>query len=139
VLARRSGLPVVTFIDTAGADPSPESDRAGLANAIAETFVATLSVEQPTVAVVTGEGGSGGALALGCTDRLLMQDDAVFEVIAPEGAAAILHRDASRAEEVAPMLRPTASDLRRLGIADRVLPGPTTHDPGAATAALGRS
>jgi acyl-CoA carboxylase subunit beta len=136
VLARRSGLPVVTFIDTAGADPSPESDRAGLANAIAETFVATLSVEQPTVAVVTGEGGSGGALALGCTDRLLMQDDAVFEVIAPEGAAAILHRDASRAEEVAPMLRPTASDLRRLGIADRVLPGPTTHDPGAAAAAL---
>jgi acyl-CoA carboxylase subunit beta len=135
-LARRWGLGLVTLIDTPGADPSPSSDQQGLAVAIAETFVATLSVEAPTVAVVTGEGGSGGALAIGCTDRLLMQDDAVFEVIAPEGAASILHRDPTRAEEVAPLLRPTASELRRLGIADRVLPGPTTHGSHTAATAL---
>jgi acyl-CoA carboxylase subunit beta len=132
-LARRWGLPVVGLVDTPGADPSPPSERGGLAAAIAETFVASLAVEAPTVAVVTGEGGSGGALAIASTDRLLLQDDAVFEVIAPEGAASILHRDPTRAEDVAPLLRPTASELRRLGIADRILPGPTTH--GAATAA----
>jgi acetyl-CoA carboxylase carboxyl transferase subunit beta len=135
-LAGRWGLPLVSFIDTPGADPSPESDRAGLASAIAETFVAVLSVEAPTVAVVTGEGGSGGALAIGACDRLLMQDDAVFEVIAPEGAASILHRDPTRAEEVAPLLKPTAGDLRELGICDRVVPGPTTYDPHTAVTAL---
>jgi acyl-CoA carboxylase subunit beta len=135
-LARRWGLGLVSFIDTPGADLSPDSDRAGLAVSIAETFVATLSVDAPTVGVVTGEGGSGGALALGCTDRLLMQDDTVFEVIAPEGAASILHRDPTRAEEVAPLLRPTAAELRRLGIADRVLPGPTTYAPSTAASAL---
>ncbi len=135
-LAGRWHLPVVAMIDTPGADPSPSSERAGLAAAIAETFIAMLSVETPTVAVVTGEGGSGGALAIGCADRLLMQDDAVFEVIAPEGAGAILHRDATRAEEVAPRLRPTAADVRRQGIADRVLPGPTTFDPNTAVTAL---
>jgi acyl-CoA carboxylase subunit beta len=135
-LAARWELGLVSFIDTPGADLSPDSDRGGLAVTIAETFVSTLGVGAPTVAVVTGEGGSGGALALGCTDRLLMQDDAVFEVIAPEGAASILHRDPTRAEEVAPLLRPTASELRRLGIADRVLPGPTTFDPRTAATAL---
>ena len=135
-LARRLGLPVVSLIDTPGADPSPASERGGLAGEIAETFVAMLEVAGPTVAVVTGEGGSGGALAIGCTDRLLLQDDAVFEVIAPEGAAAILHRDPTRAEEVAGQLQPTAPQLRRLGIADRLLPGPTTLDPATAATAL---
>ena len=135
-LARRWGLPLVGFVDTPGADPSPDSDRSGLAAAIAETFVSVLAVEAPTVAVVTGEGGSGGALAIAATDRLLMQDDAVFEVIAPEGAASILHRDPTRAEEVAPLLKPTAAELRRLGICDRVVPGPTTFDPRTASIAL---
>jgi acyl-CoA carboxylase subunit beta len=135
-LAERWGSPLVTLIDTPGADPSPASDRGGLAVAIAETFVAVLTVRAPTVAVVTGQGGSGGALALGCTDRLLLQDDAVFVVIAPEGAAAILHRDATRAEEVAPLLQPTAHQLRRRGIVDRILPGPTTHSPSTAATAL---
>jgi acetyl-CoA carboxylase carboxyl transferase subunit beta len=85
---------------------------------------------------VTGEGGSGGALAIGATDRLLLQDDAVFEVIAPEGAATILHRDAARADEVAPALEPTAGRLLARGIADGVLPGPTTTDPATAARAL---
>jgi acyl-CoA carboxylase subunit beta len=135
-LATRWGVPLVGLIDTPGADPSPASDRAGLAVAIAEVFVAVLAVPGPTVAVVTGEGGSGGALALGATDRLLQQDDAVFEVIAPEGAASILYRDVGRAEEVAGWLAPTAAALRRLGLVDRVLPGPTSHDPSVAAAAL---
>jgi acyl-CoA carboxylase subunit beta len=135
-LARRHGLPLVSLIDTPGADPSPASERSGVAGAIAETFVQVLDVPAPTVGLVVGEGGSGGALALGCTDRLVMQDDAVFAVIAPEGAASILHRDAGRAEEVAPRLRPTAADLRHLGIADRVAPGPTTIGTERATVAL---
>lgn len=135
-LARRWHVPLVTLIDTPGADPSAVSDRGGLAVGIAETFVATLSVQAPTIAVVTGEGGSGGALALGCTDRLLIQDDAVFEVIAPEGAASILYRDPQRAREVASLLRPTAWELRRLGVVDRILPGPTSVGHAAAAAAL---
>lgn len=135
-LAARHDLPVVSLVDTPGADPSPRSDRAGLAAAIAETFVCILEVTAPTVAVVTGEGGSGGALAIAATDRLLIQDDAVFEVIAPEGAAAILHRDRRRAEEVAGQLMPTAPDLRRLGVVDRIVPGPTTFDPATAASAL---
>jgi acyl-CoA carboxylase subunit beta len=135
-LAARWRTPLVAFIDTPGADPSPASDRDGLAVAIAELFVAVLSVATPTVAVVTGEGGSGGALALGAADRLLMQDDAVFEVIAPEGAASILYRDASRAQEVAALLGPTSHQLRRLGIVDQALPGPTSTDPGTAARAV---
>jgi acyl-CoA carboxylase subunit beta len=135
-LARRQGLPLVSLIDTPGADPSPASERGGVAGAIAEAFVAVLDVGAPTVALVVGEGGSGGALALGCADRLVMQDDAVFAGIAPEGAASILHRDAGRAEEVAPRLRPAAADLRRLGIADRVIPGPTTVGTERAVATL---
>jgi acyl-CoA carboxylase subunit beta len=135
-LATRWRVPLVSLIDTPGADPSPASDRSGLAVTIAEVFVAVLAVPGPTVAVVTGEGGSGGALALGVSDRLLQQDDAVFEVVAPEGAASILYRDPGRAEEVAAWLAPTAAALRRLGLVDRVLPGPTTHGPQAAATAL---
>ena len=135
-LAARHELPVVALVDTPGADPSPPSDRDGLAVAIAETFVACLDVPGPTVAVVTGEGGSGGALAIAATDRLLQQDDAVFEVIAPEGAAAILHRDPTRAGAVADALAPTATQLRALGIVDRILPGPTTFDVVTAATAL---
>ncbi len=135
-LAARWELPLVTLIDTVGADPSPASERSGLAGAIAETFVATLGVDAPTIGLVVGEGGSGGALALGCTDRLLIQDDAVFEVIAPEGAAAILHHDEGRAADVAPLLRPTAHELRSLALADRVLPGPTTTSPETAVTAI---
>ncbi len=135
-LARRHGLPVVALIDTNGADPSPASEAGGVAISIAETFVATLSVDAPTVGVVTGEGGSGGALAIGATDRLLIQDDAFFSVISPEGAATILHRDPTRANDVVGHLRLRAHDLLALGIVDDVLPGPTTSDPVRAAAAM---
>lgn len=120
--ASRLGLPIVTFIDTPGADPSSPSDREGVAFEIAETFSALLEAPVPTVAVVVGEGGSGGALALAACDRLLIQQTAIFSVIAPEGAAAILRRD--DVEGVASDLRLTAFDLRAFGIADRVLPEP---------------
>ena len=135
-LARRHGLPVVALIDTNGADPSPTSEAAGVASAIAETFVATLSVDAPTIGVVTGEGGSGGALAIGATDRLLIQDDAFFSVISPEGAATILHRDAGRADDVVGHLKLRAQDLLGIGIVDGILPGPTTAGEAAASAAL---
>ena len=135
-LARRHGLPVIALIDTNGADPSPAAEAAGVAGAISETFVATLSVDAPTIGIVTGEGGSGGALAIGATDRLLIQDDAFFSVISPEGAATILHRDAGRADEVVGHLKLRAHDLLELGIVDGVLPGPTTSSEATASAAL---
>jgi len=136
VLAQRHHLPVVALIDTNGADPSPASEAGGVASAIAETFVATLSVDAPTIGIVTGEGGSGGALAIGATDRLLIQDDAFFSVISPEGAATILHRDPLRSDDVVAHLKLRAHDLLDLGIVDGILPGPTTSDPARAAAAL---
>jgi len=134
-LATRFGLPLVTLIDTPGADPSPASENAGLAAAIAEAFASVLSVPGPTVAVIIGQGGSGGAFALAGCDRLLMQEDAVMAVIAPEGAAAILHRDVSRARDVAGQLGLGAQQLCALDVVDRVLPGPTVVSPAAAIAA----
>lgn len=122
--------------DTSGADSSPIAETSGLASAIAETFVATLSVDAPTIGVAIGEGGSGGALAVGATDRLLIQDDAFFSVISPEGAATILHKDASRADEVIDHLGLRAHELLSLGIVDGVLPGPTTAGSEPATDAL---
>jgi len=135
-LARRHGLPVVSLIDTNGADPSPASEAGGIASAIAETFVATLAVDAPTIGIVTGEGGSGGALSIGATDRLLIQDDAFFSAISPEGAATILHRDPTRADDVVRHLRLRAHDLLELGVVDDILPGPTTSDAERAAAAL---
>lgn len=128
--AERLGLPVLTLVDTPGATPAPQAERAGQAHAIARTFDKLLAIAVPTVCVVTGEGGSGGALALASTDRLLMQRGAVFSVIAPEGAAAILHRDPDRAPEVAELLQPTAERLVALGIADDLVP----DDPAGALA-----
>lgn len=135
-LAGRHALPVVSLIDTSGADPSPDAEAGGLAGAIAETYVDILGVTAPTVGVVVGEGGSGGALALGATDRLLIQDDAFLTVIAPESAATILHRDAARAAAIADHLRLRAHDLLPHGLVDGVLPGPTTAGAPAAASAL---
>ena len=120
-LAGRLGLPLLTFVDTPGADPGPESERDGLAREIARTFAALDRVSTITVSVCVGEGGSGGALAIANTDQLLIQRHAIFSVIAPEGAAAILHRDANRAADLAPQLKLTSEDLLRLGIVDGVV------------------
>ena len=127
-IAEDLAVPVVTLIDTPGADVTAASEAGGIAHHIARTFVKLLECSSPTVSLVIGEGGSGGALALACTDRLLIQEHATFSVIAPEGAAAILHRDATRAPEVARLLDPTAHRLRELGIADAVVPEPSAEE-----------
>ncbi len=123
-LAERWELPVVTFIDTPGAYPGIEAEESGLAAEIARTLQRMSTLETPTIAVVVGEGGSGGALALALADRVLMQEGAFFSVISPEGAATIIHRDAERAPELAESLRITASELARFGIVDQIVPEP---------------
>jgi acetyl-CoA carboxylase carboxyl transferase subunit beta len=120
-LAARLRLPVVTFVDSPGADPSHESEQAGIAGEIARLMAAIATHPAPTVSIVTGEGGSGGALAFAACDRLYLLDGAVFSVIAPEGAAAILYRDALRAAEVAPFLKLTGPDLLEFGIIDGIV------------------
>lgn len=139
-LAGRLALPIVTLVDTPGADPSFESEYGGLAAAIAGTFEAILTVKTPVISIVSGEGGSGGALALVCGDTIAVQEHAVFSVIAPEGAAEILHRDPSRAAEVAEQLRPASMHLVALGLADSMIVEPrggAHSDPEAAAATLG--
>jgi acyl-CoA carboxylase subunit beta len=134
-LAGRLGLPVVTIIDTPGADPSPESEAAGLAGEIARTLVALAELRAPSVALCVGEGGSGGAMALGHADRLLMLSGAVFSVIGPEAGAAILYRDRGRAPELARALRITPADLLAQQVADAVVP----ETVGAVRGALARA
>lgn len=120
-LADRLGLPVLSLVDTPGADPSAESEAAGIAGEIARTFAAFAGLRSPSVAVCVGEGGSGGALAVAATDVLLVLEHAIFSVIAPEGAASIIERDPARAPELAERLRLTAADLLDLGIVDGVV------------------
>lgn len=133
-LAGRLGLPVVTLVDTPGADPSPEAEADGIGIEIARTFAALAGCPTPTVAVCVGEGGSGGALALSHADRLLMCEHAIFSVIGPEGAAAILERDARKAPQLAEQLKLTANDLVAMGVADMVIP---EEDEGFAEAVIG--
>ena len=116
------GVPLVTLIDTPGADPSSSSEQQGIARTIATAFRTVLEHPGPSVAVVTGEGGSGGALCLAVCDRILICENAIFSVIAPEGAAAILKR--SDIEGVAQSLKLTAKDLIAFGLADGVVPEP---------------
>lgn len=120
-LAGRLGLPVVTLVDTPGADPSPASEDDGLAGEIARTLACFAACPTPIVSVCVGEGGSGGALALSYADRLVMAEHAIFSVIAPEGAAAVLERDPTRAPNVAEHLRLTSGDMLDLGVADEVV------------------
>ncbi|HVF32179.1 MAG TPA: carboxyl transferase domain-containing protein [Acidimicrobiales bacterium] len=120
-LAGRLGLPVLTLVDTPGADPSAASEAGGIAGEIARTFAAMAALPVPTVGVCVGEGGSGGALALTATDRLLILEDAVFSVISPEGAAAILDRSPDTAPQRAADLKLTSADLLRLGVVDEVI------------------
>ena len=128
-LAARWRMPVVLLIDTPGAWPGIESEERGLAAAIAQDLALLSDLPTPTVSVVVGEGGSGGALALAIADRMLMQERAIFSVIAPEGAAAILYHDPERAPELAESLRITARDLEAFGMIDGIIREP---DDGAA-------
>ncbi len=116
--------PVLSFIDTPGAYSGIDAEERGQAWAIANNLYAFARLKTPLIAVITGEGGSGGALALGVGDALLMMENAVFSVISPEGCAAILWKDASRASQAAEALKMTASELLRLGLIDGVVPEP---------------
>ena len=123
-LAAKFRLPVVTLIDTPGAHPGYEAEQRGIAQALARNLQAMAVLPTPVVSVVIGEGGSGGALSLGVADRVLMFEHAIYSVISPEGAAAILWRDASKAAEVADALKITAGDLLRLGVIDGIISEP---------------
>lgn len=123
-LAERIGCPLVTFVDTPGAYLGIEAEERGLAVALSECLATMSALPVPIVTAIIGEGGSGGALALGVADRVLMQEHAIYSVIAPEGAAAILYRDVARAPEVAEALKITAADCLKLGVADTLVPEP---------------
>ena len=123
-LAGRFHLPVLSFIDTSGAYPGIDAEARGQAEAIARAIEAGLAVPTPFVATVIGEGGSGGAIALGAADRVLMLEHAIYSVISPEGCASILWRDAGSAALAAEALRLTADDLRRFDLVDAVVPEP---------------
>jgi acetyl-CoA carboxylase carboxyl transferase subunit alpha len=123
-LAAQFGRPVLTFIDTPGAYPGIDAEERGQAEAIATNLLEMARLPVPIIVVVCGEGGSGGALALGIGDRVLMLEHAIYSVISPEGCAAILWKDQARAEDAARALRLTAQDLKHFGIIDEILPEP---------------
>lgn len=139
--AERLQLPVVSLVDTPGAYPGVEAEERGQAVAIAELIARSARLRVPIVSVVTGEGGSGGALALATGDRLLMLANTFYSVISPEGCAAILWRSATAAPDAARALCLTAADLRRLGLADSIVPEPLggAQADGAAAAGLLRA
>ena len=123
-LADRFGLPVITLVDTPGAFPGVQAEERGQAEAIARSTEQCLELKVPLIAVIVGEGGSGGAVALAAANRVLMFEHAVYSVISPEGCASILWRTADKAAEAAEAMKITASDLQALGVVDRVVGEP---------------
>ncbi len=123
-MADKFGLPVISFVDTAGAYPGIDAEERGQAEAIARSTDCCLALGVPTVAVVIGEGGSGGAIAIATANAVLMLEHAIYSVISPEGAASILWRDAARAKDAAAAMKITAQDLKKLGVIDDIIPEP---------------
>jgi acetyl-CoA carboxylase carboxyl transferase subunit alpha len=141
-LADRFSLPVLSFVDTAGAYPGIEAEERGQAEAIARSTDACLGLGVPNVAVVIGEGGSGGAIALATANKVLMLEHAIYSVISPEGAASILWRDSTKAQEAATNMKITAQDLLRLGVIDAIIGEPTGgahREPAKAITATGEA
>lgn len=139
-LAEKFGFPLVCLVDTPGADPGMHSEERGQAFAIAADLYALANLPVPIVVVVTGEGNSGGALAIGAGDRILMLENSVYSVASPEASAAILWRDAAKAPDAAAAMRITAQDLLGFGIADAIIPEPAegAHaDPDAVVRSVG--
>jgi len=132
-MAEKFRLPVLTFIDTAGAYPGLDAEERGQAEAIARNLIEMAELEVPIVVTITGEGGSGGALALGVGDRVFILEFATYSVISPEGCAAILWKDQNRKAEAAEAMKLTAPDLLHLGVVDAIIPEPSG---GAHTGAL---
>jgi acetyl-CoA carboxylase carboxyl transferase subunit alpha len=138
-LASKYRRPVITLLDTPGAYPGIDAEERGQAEAIADSLRGMSRLETPVVSVVIGEGGSGGALALGVGNRVYMMENAVYSVISPESCAAIIYRDASRAPAAAQALKMTAPELLELGLIDGIVPEPqggAHEDPGAAAERL---
>jgi acetyl-CoA carboxylase carboxyl transferase subunit alpha len=123
-MAEKFRIPVLTFIDTAGAYPGLDAEERGQAEAIARNLIEMAELEVPIVVTVTGEGGSGGALALGVGDRVFILEYATYSVISPEGCAAILWKDQNRKAEAAEAMKLTAPDLLQLGVVDAIIPEP---------------
>jgi len=123
-LAERFEMPVLTFIDTAGAWPGIDAEERGQSEAIARNLQELAALKVPVICTVIGEGGSGGALAIGVGDRMFMQQFSTYSVISPEGCAAILWRDRAFAADAAEALKPTAKDLQSLGLIDAIIPEP---------------
>jgi acetyl-CoA carboxylase carboxyl transferase subunit alpha len=141
-LAGRFDLPVIALVDTAGAFPGVEAEARGQAEAIARSTDACLSLGVPNVAVVIGEGGSGGAVAIATANKVMMLEHSIYTVASPEASASILWRDSSRAQDAATSMKITAQDLLRFGIIDSIIPEPVGgahRDPAAAVAATGRA
>jgi acetyl-CoA carboxylase carboxyl transferase subunit alpha len=123
-LADRFGIPVISLVDTAGAYPGIDAEARGQAEAIARSTDACLALGVPNVAVIIGEGGSGGAIAIATANVVIMLEHAIYSVISPEGAASILWRDTSKAQEAATNMKITARDLEKMGIVDQIVPEP---------------
>jgi len=138
-LADRFRLPVVTLVDTPGAYPGIDAEARGQAEAIARSIETCLRIRVPLIAVIIGEGGSGGAIALAAGNRVLMLEHSVYSVISPEGCASILWRTADKAADAAEAMKITAADLQALGVVDRIISEPlggAHRDPDAAIGAL---
>jgi len=141
-MADRFDIPVIALVDTAGAYPGIGAEERGQAEAIARSTDACLALSVPNVAVILGEGGSGGAIAIATANRVLMLEHAIYSVISPEGAASILWRDTAKAQEAATNMKITAQDMVRFGVIDTVVLEPTGgahRDPPAAIAATGEA
>ena len=141
-LADRFDLPVISLIDTAGAWPGIDAEERGQAEAIARATDAGLALGTPSVAVIVGEGGSGGALAIAASNKVLMLEHSIYTVASPEAAASILWRDSSRAQDAATSMKITAADLMRFGIVDGVIPEPVGgahRDPPTAVESAGKA
>ena len=139
-MADRFGIPVISLVDTPGAYPGIGAEERGQAEAIARSTEACLGLGVPNVAVIVGEGGSGGAIAIATTNRVLMLEHSIYSVISPEGAASILWRDTTKAQDAATNMKITAQDLERFGVIDKIVTEPVGgahRDPAAAITAAG--
>jgi acetyl-CoA carboxylase carboxyl transferase subunit alpha len=141
-MAERFGIPVLSLVDSAGAYPGIGAEERGQAEAIARSTDACLSLGVPNVAVITGEGMSGGAIAITTANRVLMLEHAIYSVVSPEGASSILWRDGTKAQEAATSMKITAQDMLRFGVIDSILKEPVGgahRDPAAMIAATGEA
>ncbi len=123
-MAERFGLPLISFVDTAGAYPGRGAEERGQAEAIARSIDRGLSLKVPFITIITGEGGSGGAVAIATADKVMMLEHSIYSVISPEGCASILWRDGSKAQDAAKAMKITAQDLKELGVIDHIISEP---------------